>query len=134
MSGADLRLEAVEIDEESLAPSTRDIEHERQVAIFDLLEENRFAPEGAEEGPFSLKISLLDGRLALYEALESSHEPLIFTDAMKEWPAARRWTFDWFASEHGDLELPVEWLQYGADGPGHRAAPTRLDHKPERGL
>jgi uncharacterized protein (UPF0262 family) len=59
------RLQAVEIDEESLAPATRDVEHERQVAIFDLLEENFFNPEGAGEGPYSLKIALVDGRLAL---------------------------------------------------------------------
>jgi uncharacterized protein (UPF0262 family) len=65
MTGRDHRLEAVEIDEQSLAPATRDIEHERQVAIFDLLEENLFEPEGAAHGPYGLKISLLDGRLAL---------------------------------------------------------------------
>ena len=59
------RLEAVEIDEQSLAPATRDVEHERQVAIFDLLEDNSFQPEGAEAGPYALKISLVDGRLAL---------------------------------------------------------------------
>ena len=58
------RLEAVEIDEQSLAPATRDVEHERQVAIFDLLEDNSFQPEGAERGPYVLKISLQDGRLA----------------------------------------------------------------------
>ena len=65
MSADEHRLEAVEIDEQSLAPASRDIEHERQVAIFDLLEENLFRPEGAERGPYRLKISLLDGRLAL---------------------------------------------------------------------
>ena len=59
------RLEAVEIDEVSLAPATRDVEHERQVAIFDLIEENVFQPEGAAGGPYQLKISLQDGRLAL---------------------------------------------------------------------
>ena len=47
-------------------PSTRDVEHERQVAIFDLLEDNSFQPAGAEGGPYALKISLVeDGRLAL---------------------------------------------------------------------
>ncbi len=65
MSAPVHKLEAVEIDEQSLAPATRDVEHERQVAIFDLLEENVFQPEGAEHGPYALKISLLDGRLAL---------------------------------------------------------------------
>ena len=65
MSAGGHKLEAVEIDEQSLAPATRDVEHERQVAIFDLLEENVFQPEGAEHGPYALRISLLDGRLAL---------------------------------------------------------------------
>ena len=62
---ASRRLEAVEIDEESLAPASRDVEHERQVAIFDLLEENSFEPDGVGEGPYTLKITLMDGRLAL---------------------------------------------------------------------
>ena len=59
------RLQAVQIDEASLAPMTRDVEHERQVAIFDLLEENYFQPVDAETGPYDLVISLIDGRLAL---------------------------------------------------------------------
>src|ERR1700729_685875 len=59
------RLQAVEIDEDSPAPASRDVEHERQVAIFDLLEENRFEPAGVGGGPYALKIALVDGRLAL---------------------------------------------------------------------
>lgn len=59
------RLRSVEIDETSLAHATRDVEHERQVAIFDLLEANHFHPHGAPPGPYDLKISLIDNRLAL---------------------------------------------------------------------
>jgi uncharacterized protein (UPF0262 family) len=59
------RLQTVQIDEASLAPMTRDVEHERQVAIFDLLEENYFQPEEADGGPYDLVIALVDGRLAL---------------------------------------------------------------------
>lgn len=62
MSGR--RLRSVVIDEASLAASTRDQEHEREVAVFDLLEANSFAPEGASGGPYDLKLSLMDGRLA----------------------------------------------------------------------
>lgn len=58
------RLQSVEIDEASLAAVTRDVEHERQVAIFDLLEENYFHPAEAGEGPFDLRLSLVEGRLA----------------------------------------------------------------------
>jgi uncharacterized protein (UPF0262 family) len=59
------RLISVELDEESLAAASRDQEQERQIAIFDLLEENHFAPSEAEEGPYALRISLIDNRLAL---------------------------------------------------------------------
>ena len=59
------RLSSVEIDEGSLAAASRDAEHERQVAIFDLLEDNRFRPEGATTGPYALRISLIEGRLCL---------------------------------------------------------------------
>jgi uncharacterized protein (UPF0262 family) len=62
---AQRRLGSVEIDEASLAPATRDVEHERQAAIFDLLEANYFDPEGAPSGPYDLKIALIDNRLAL---------------------------------------------------------------------
>ncbi len=59
------RLRSVELDEESLASVSRDQEQERQIAIFDLLEDNHFAPDGASEGPYDLKIALIDNRLAL---------------------------------------------------------------------
>jgi len=57
-------LRAVEIDEASLTPSSRDVEHERQVAIFDLLETNYFRPVGAETGPYDLALALVERRLA----------------------------------------------------------------------
>ena len=59
------RLNSVVLDEESLAAASRDQEQERQIAIFDLLEDNHFAPEGAPGGPYDLKIALIDNRLAL---------------------------------------------------------------------
>jgi uncharacterized protein (UPF0262 family) len=59
------RLQSVELDEESLAAVSRDQEQERQIAIFDLIEENYFFPEGAEAGPYDLKMGLLENRLVL---------------------------------------------------------------------
>ena len=61
---ADQRLESVVIDPDSLGAATRDQEHEREVAIFDLLENNFFAPEGCESGPYELRIALVENRLA----------------------------------------------------------------------
>lgn len=59
------RLQSVEIDEESLGAISRDQEQERQIAIFDLLEENHFVPEGAEGGPYDLRMGLMENRLVL---------------------------------------------------------------------
>jgi len=57
------RLASVELDAATLPAATAEIEHERRVAIFDLVEKNEFQPAGAEGGPYALKLSLLDGRL-----------------------------------------------------------------------
>jgi uncharacterized protein (UPF0262 family) len=65
MSGADRNramLVDVELDE-SIGRSTPDVEHERAVAIFDLIEENRFCPVGDDGGPYRLKLSLAESRL-----------------------------------------------------------------------
>jgi uncharacterized protein (UPF0262 family) len=59
------RLQSVEIDEASLAAASRDQEQERQIAIFDLLEENYFHPAGAQGGPYQLRMGLVDTRLVL---------------------------------------------------------------------
>jgi uncharacterized protein (UPF0262 family) len=52
-------------DDESIGRSTPDVEHERAVAIFDLLEENSFEPSGHPGGPYNLKLSLVDQKLVL---------------------------------------------------------------------
>ncbi len=57
------RIVKIELDERSLAPATADIEHERKIAIYDLLEENLFKPNGAGEGPFELYLSNVERRL-----------------------------------------------------------------------
>lgn len=62
---SDQRLRGVTLDEASLASSSRDQEHEREVAIFDLLERNSFRPLDASGGPYDLRLALVDNRLAL---------------------------------------------------------------------
>jgi uncharacterized protein (UPF0262 family) len=57
------RLVKVTLDEESIGRSSREIEHERAVAIYDLLEENSFYPVGHDGGPYALQLSIADNRL-----------------------------------------------------------------------
>ena len=58
-----MRIVKIVLDERSLARATADIEHERKVAIYDLLEDNRFEPANAGEGPFELHLSMVERRL-----------------------------------------------------------------------
>ena len=57
------RIVAVTLDEESIGRSGPDIEHERAIAIYDLIEQNLFAPEGAVQGPFTLHLAITGNRL-----------------------------------------------------------------------
>ena len=54
---------AVTLDEESIGRSGPDIEHERAIAIYDLIEQNLFAPEGDAQGPFTLHLAITGNRL-----------------------------------------------------------------------
>ena len=58
-------LDEVVIDEVSLAPASPEQEHERKVAIADLLKDNLFEPVGAAGGPYKLRVGLLENRLDL---------------------------------------------------------------------
>jgi uncharacterized protein (UPF0262 family) len=57
------RLIKVTLDEGSIGRSSQDIEHERAVAIYDLLEDNSFAPVEHEGGPYALHLSIAENRL-----------------------------------------------------------------------
>lgn len=60
---AAFRIVEISFDERAnLAPGP-DAEHERKIAIFDLLEENFFRPEGSEGGPYKLLLGLEENRL-----------------------------------------------------------------------
>ncbi len=59
------KIAKIVLDERSVVRRNADIEHERAVAIFDLLEENRFAPAAGFDGPFHLQIGLEEGRLVV---------------------------------------------------------------------
>ena len=66
------RLIAVTLDEESIGRSNPDAEHERAVAIYDLIEQNTFAPAGHEGGPYRLQLSIAENRLVFDIRLEDN--------------------------------------------------------------
>ncbi len=71
------RLIDIVLDDKSIGRATPDIEHERAVAIFDLVEENSFAPVGdAGEGPYRLSLSVAESRL-VFEITRENGEPVV---------------------------------------------------------
>ena len=66
---ADPRIIDVTLDERTILWRSADIEQERRIAIFDLLEENHFAPlrvhADGYAGPYKLHLSVQEGRLVL---------------------------------------------------------------------
>lgn len=57
------RLYAIDIDDKSIARNNSNIEHEREVAIFDLLDGNSFTVTGRDDGPYRLRLSVVDQKL-----------------------------------------------------------------------
>ncbi|MBM3595312.1 MAG: UPF0262 family protein [Alphaproteobacteria bacterium] len=66
---ADLRIIHIELDEATILWRNADIEQERRIAIYDLIEDNYFKPlrawNAGYTGPYRLKLSVSDGRLAM---------------------------------------------------------------------
>ena len=57
------RIAGITLDEHTVVRRSPDIEHERAVAIFDLLEENHFKPASGCSGPYHLHLSIEENRL-----------------------------------------------------------------------
>ena len=59
------RLFEINLDQETIARKKPHIDHEREVAIFDILESNEFKLVGVDEGPYRLDLSIADDRLVM---------------------------------------------------------------------
>lgn len=68
-SQSDHRIAKIDLDDETILWRNADVEQERRVAIFDLIEENSFKPvrsaQRGENGPYHLLLSVRDGRLMM---------------------------------------------------------------------
>jgi uncharacterized protein (UPF0262 family) len=57
------KIASIDLDERTVVRRSADIEHERAVAIFDILEENHFQPNIEQPGPYNLKLAAEENRL-----------------------------------------------------------------------
>ncbi|ASP36506.1 MULTISPECIES: UPF0262 family protein [Stappiaceae] len=68
------RLVDVVLDEASIARSTPEVEHDRAVAIYDLIEENTFQPVGHPTANYVLNLSVVEKKLVLRIRTEDDGE------------------------------------------------------------
>lgn len=79
------RLTEIVLDPASISRGNANIEHEREVAIYDLLDGNSFELEGRDDGPYKLTIGMVEDRLALSvfktpdgsESSQAPEEPIV---------------------------------------------------------
>ncbi|WP_122519544.1 UPF0262 family protein [Pannonibacter phragmitetus] len=71
------RLIDVILDEASIARAGPDIEHDRAVAIYDLIEENSFCPSGLGGGRFVLRLSVVEKKLVFQITSEGGEDVAI---------------------------------------------------------
>jgi uncharacterized protein (UPF0262 family) len=70
------RLIAITLDERSIRRGNANVDHEREVAILDLLEANSFALDGRADGPYKLTLGIVEDRLVLSVGNETV-DPLV---------------------------------------------------------
>ena len=69
------RIAQITLDENTVIRRSPDIEHERRIAIYDLLEANSFQPVGEFEGPYNVLMGMEENRLVL-NIRNSDNDPL----------------------------------------------------------
>jgi uncharacterized protein (UPF0262 family) len=76
-NGERAKLVAITLDEGSVGTSNANVEHEREVAIFDILDGNSFALEGRDDGPYKLHLAIVEDRLALQIGNETTDRLMV---------------------------------------------------------
>jgi uncharacterized protein (UPF0262 family) len=117
--------------DESIGRSTPDIEHERAVAVFDLIEENSFLPAGHDGGPYKLRLSLADSRLVF--AISDEKDAAVVTHILSLTPF-RRIVKDYFLICESYYEAirtstpsQIEAIDMGRRGMHNEGSQTLMD-------
>lgn len=135
------RLGRIEIDDSGLPPPTPEIEQERAVAIFDLLENNTFVlppREGREvpEGPYNLALAIRDRRL-VFDLQTEAHEDVItfhlslgpFRQVVKDYFQICESYFDAVKKLPPSQIETIDMARRGIHDEGARIVQERLDGK-----
>lgn len=137
------RICEIELDDANLPPPTPEIEQERKVAMFDLIEENSFALPGrngraAPDGPYRLSLAIRDKRL-VFDIRTEAGEPAAefhlslspFRQVVKDYWAICESYFDAVKSlPPGQIET-IDMARRGIHNEGARVLEERLEDKAE---
>ena len=105
MSDAPNRLISVDLDSSITASPSPEAEHERQVAIYDLLEQNFFSLGEGKPGPYRLRLSSVDGRLMFEIANEAQQKISIIGLSMNPFRSIVKDYFQICESYHQAIKL-----------------------------
>ncbi|MFV0298960.1 MAG: UPF0262 family protein [Hyphomicrobiaceae bacterium] len=72
------RLSAITLDQGSIRRSNPNVEHEREVAIYDILDGNHFAIDGRDDGPYELNLAIAEDRLVMTVGSQSGEPPMTY--------------------------------------------------------
>ena len=68
------RIVHIELDQRTLVSRSPEVQHERAVAIYDLLEENRFVPVGKFHGPYRIRLAIEDSNRLIFDIRNQADE------------------------------------------------------------
>ncbi|MCX7298925.1 MAG: UPF0262 family protein [Rhodobacterales bacterium] len=135
------RLIRIAIDDAGLPPPTPEIEQERKVAIFDLLEDNSFAlpprdGRAMPEGPYALGLSIRDRRL-VFDITTETGDPAAqfhlslgpFRQVVKDYFQICDSYFSAVKSQPPSLIETIDMARRGIHNEGARVLQDRLDGK-----
>ena len=137
------RITEITLDDSGLPPPTPEIEQERKVAIFDLLEDNSFALIGRDDrqvatGPYKLALSIRDRRLVFELADEAGGDAGAFhlslgpfRQVVKDYFQICESYFDAVKTLPPSQIETIDMARRGIHNEGARVLQERLDGKAE---
>ena len=137
------RISHINVDDSNLPPPTPEIEQERRVAMFDLLEDNSFVLPGREgrevpEGPYTLGLSIRERRLVFDVTTEAGAQAAEFhlslgpfRQVVKDYFQICESYFDAVKTQPPSQIETIDMARRGIHNEGARVLQERLDGKAE---
>lgn len=132
------RLISIDIDDETLGASGADAEHERRVAIFDLIEENSFGLPDHDKGPYALSLSQVERKLVFAirdEAGEDVHTFILsmgpFRGVIRDYFMICDSYYDAIRNQTPHQIEAIDMARRGIHNEGSRVLQERLEGKVE---